>query len=180
MATTTPNLGLVKPDYEDLADVAVLNDNSDTIDAAVKAVQDSVSQGAITAIVPQDYTFSVTTYTQLPLGNYTSYGDAFTLSNNAITCNKAGYVFACSSLAFIDVNDTNVCNSRISRGNTVIAQGIQRSSGSYGQPNISGIVFPVSSGDVITLSACNSSNGSGKITAGSNRSFITLVMLSTR
>lgn len=43
MATTTPNLGLVKPDYEDLADIAVLNDNSDTIDAAVKAVQDSVS-----------------------------------------------------------------------------------------------------------------------------------------
>ena len=44
MATTTPNLGLVKPDYEDLADVAVINENSDTIDAAVKAVQDRVSE----------------------------------------------------------------------------------------------------------------------------------------
>ena len=48
MATTTPNLGLVKPDYEDLADIAVLNDNSDTIDAAVKAVQDSVSAISLT------------------------------------------------------------------------------------------------------------------------------------
>ena len=43
MATTTPNLGLVKPDYEDLADIAVINDNSDTIDTAVKDLQDSVS-----------------------------------------------------------------------------------------------------------------------------------------
>ena len=43
MATTTPNLGLVKPDYEDLADIAVLNGNSDIIDTAVKAVRDNLS-----------------------------------------------------------------------------------------------------------------------------------------
>ena len=39
----TPNLHLVKPDYDELADIEVINENMDTIDAAVKAVQDSVS-----------------------------------------------------------------------------------------------------------------------------------------
>lgn len=33
--TTTPNLGLMKPDYDELADIDVINDNMDIIDAAV-------------------------------------------------------------------------------------------------------------------------------------------------
>ena len=66
MATTTPNLGLVKPDYEDLADIAVLNENSDTIDAAVKAVQDSVdATGSLVEVFPQAVTCAASGWTQL-------------------------------------------------------------------------------------------------------------------
>ena len=36
MATTTANLGLTKPDYTEKADIAVINDNMDKIDAAVQ------------------------------------------------------------------------------------------------------------------------------------------------
>lgn len=32
--TTTPNLGLMKPDYDELADIDVINDNMDAIDSA--------------------------------------------------------------------------------------------------------------------------------------------------
>ena len=37
MATTTTRLSLTKPDYTDVVDVAELNTNADTIDAAVGA-----------------------------------------------------------------------------------------------------------------------------------------------
>ena len=37
--TTTTNLQLVKPDYNEAADVAVLNQNADKIDAAFKTLQ---------------------------------------------------------------------------------------------------------------------------------------------
>lgn len=44
--TTTTNLGLVKPDYDEAADIDVINDNMDTIDTAfgnVKELQTAVS-----------------------------------------------------------------------------------------------------------------------------------------
>ena len=37
MATTTTNLGLTKPSYSDTADIAVINENMDKLDAAVNA-----------------------------------------------------------------------------------------------------------------------------------------------
>lgn len=43
MATNTPNINLVKPDYTDNADIGVVNANSDKIDAAVKALQDLIA-----------------------------------------------------------------------------------------------------------------------------------------
>ena len=43
MATETTNLHLAKPSYEDLADVSVINDNMDTIDAAVGGLQSGLA-----------------------------------------------------------------------------------------------------------------------------------------
>ena len=54
--TTTTNLGLVKPDYNEAADVAVLNQNADKIDAACGKYQNAMAivangntHGAITS-----------------------------------------------------------------------------------------------------------------------------------
>lgn len=43
MASTTTNLGLTKPAYTDDADVAVINANSDIIDAAYGSLSDQVA-----------------------------------------------------------------------------------------------------------------------------------------
>lgn len=43
MATTTTNLGLTKPAYTETADISVINTNMDTIDTAIKNLQDTVS-----------------------------------------------------------------------------------------------------------------------------------------
>ena len=59
MATSTSNLGLQKPDYNDAADIAVLNGNSDKIDSSVNA-----TDGAI-AIVSNG-----NTHPAIPSGNY--------------------------------------------------------------------------------------------------------------
>lgn len=56
MATQTTNLGLTKPAYSDPADISVINTNMDTIDAAIKALQDSVSLDGITTITAYSYT----------------------------------------------------------------------------------------------------------------------------
>ena len=42
MATQTTNLGLVKPDYTDAADIAVINTNMDTIDAQERKLSDGL------------------------------------------------------------------------------------------------------------------------------------------
>ena len=41
MSTTTTNYNLVKPDYTDIADIAVINGNSDIIDSVLKTLADS-------------------------------------------------------------------------------------------------------------------------------------------
>lgn len=41
--TTTTNLGLIKPDYDEAADVAVLNQNADKIDAACGKYQNALA-----------------------------------------------------------------------------------------------------------------------------------------
>lgn len=46
MSTTTTNYSLVKPDYTDIADIAVLNGNSDIIDSTMKTLADGVSTNA--------------------------------------------------------------------------------------------------------------------------------------
>lgn len=47
MATTqTPKLGLTKPDYDEAADVDVINDNMDKIDAAMPVIVYSGTQPA--------------------------------------------------------------------------------------------------------------------------------------
>lgn len=43
MATTTTNYALVKPDYADAEDVAVINDNMDSIDTILKTNADGVA-----------------------------------------------------------------------------------------------------------------------------------------
>jgi hypothetical protein len=43
MATNTTNYGWTKPDYEDDADIAVLNETFDAIDAQVKTIESSLN-----------------------------------------------------------------------------------------------------------------------------------------
>ena len=52
MASTTANLGLVLPDYTDNADVAVINANMQTIDGAVKTLQDRTTavEGSVSSL----------------------------------------------------------------------------------------------------------------------------------
>ena len=45
-ATQTPKLNLVKPDYDESADVDVINDNMDRIDAVMPVIVYSASQPA--------------------------------------------------------------------------------------------------------------------------------------
>jgi hypothetical protein len=53
MATTTKNLGLVKPDYTDAADIAVINSNMDKLDEAVAGLQGGVTDERLTQEVQQ-------------------------------------------------------------------------------------------------------------------------------
>lgn len=43
-ATQTPKLGLTKPDYDEAADVDVINDNMDKIDAAMPVIVYSANE----------------------------------------------------------------------------------------------------------------------------------------
>ena len=46
MATSTANLGLVKPDLTDIRDITVINGNMDTIDTAIRNLQNKGSANA--------------------------------------------------------------------------------------------------------------------------------------
>ena len=65
--TTTPNLGLMKPDYDELADIDVINDNMDIIDAAYKTQKTPIADWDIinvfqaTGALPDDTTSAVPT-----------------------------------------------------------------------------------------------------------------------
>lgn len=48
MATTTPNLALIKPGGDDPYDVEDNNDNMDAVDSAITAVNDRLRHGAST------------------------------------------------------------------------------------------------------------------------------------
>ena len=60
MATTTTNLGLVKPGYNDAADIMDINNNMDTLDEAVEKLREGV------AIIVDGDTASVA----VPVGGY--------------------------------------------------------------------------------------------------------------
>ena len=91
MASTTTNLGLTKPAYTDDADVAVINANSDIIDAAYGSLSDQIanyicvlssSYLAINASdiipYPTGYTYSnaKVVYSCLRINNQRYYGGA--------------------------------------------------------------------------------------------------------
>jgi hypothetical protein len=70
VATTTPNLGLVKPDYNDAADIGVINSNMDRIDTAhaahlAKAV---TAAGGVHGLAVETGTF--TPYWTCDIGTY--------------------------------------------------------------------------------------------------------------
>ena len=44
MSTTTPNLGLVKPELNDIADITAMNQNWDKIDAELKNLNDKIGE----------------------------------------------------------------------------------------------------------------------------------------
>ena len=59
MATTTTNLGLVKPSYTETADISVINSNFDTIDSAIGTLQGSFGELQDHVIVQGDYCYTV-------------------------------------------------------------------------------------------------------------------------
>ena len=44
MSTTTPNLGLVKSELNDIADITAMNQNWDKIDAELKNLNDKIGE----------------------------------------------------------------------------------------------------------------------------------------
>ena len=60
MATTTTNYGLKKPDYNDNADIGVINDNMDIIDAKMKEIDDKAGSGGGGTSVTVDSELSTT------------------------------------------------------------------------------------------------------------------------
>ena len=60
MATQTTNYGLKKPDYNDSADIGVINANMDIIDAKMKEIDDKAGSGGGGASVTVDSELSTT------------------------------------------------------------------------------------------------------------------------
>jgi len=89
MSTTTTNLGLVKPEYTDTADVQVINQNMDKIDSATGGVMGSlaiVSNGNTHAAIASGQYVYVRAHSTLAEGLYTAraaiaVNDTLSLSN---------------------------------------------------------------------------------------------------
>ena len=101
--TTTPNLGLVKPDYNELADIDVINDNMDLIDTAVgnfgfsKILTGSAGPIAVAAgaYVDTQVTFSpaftATPFIALTCSSTSTGADMGNLSWGITTSNASGF-----------------------------------------------------------------------------------------
>lgn len=73
MSTTTTNLGLVKPEYTDTADVQVINQNMDKIDGATGSVMGSlaiIANGNTHAAIPAGQFVYVRNHSSLSEGLY--------------------------------------------------------------------------------------------------------------
>lgn len=89
MATNTNYLKLIKPDYNDVIDVALLNKNSDTLDTEVNQVK-NVNDTQNTKLTNHENrltTLESKTYPYLPLTGGTITGD-LTISNNLLVQGK--------------------------------------------------------------------------------------------
>ena len=89
MATNTNYLKLIKPDYNDVIDVALLNKNSDTLDTEVNRVK-NVNDTQNTKLTNHENrltTLESKTYPYLPLTGGTITGD-LTISNNLLVQGK--------------------------------------------------------------------------------------------
>lgn len=64
MATKTTNYNLIKPDYEDSADIQIINGNMDVLDTQLKSISDKADTGSKNAYtdvsVSNDYTWKFT------------------------------------------------------------------------------------------------------------------------
>lgn len=95
MSTTTINLGLVKPEYTDTADVHVINQNMDKIDGATGGVMGSlaiIANGNIHAAIASGQYVYVRGHSTLAEGLYTAkaaiaVNDTLSLSNLAAVSN---------------------------------------------------------------------------------------------
>lgn len=83
MATQTNNYGLTKPAWDELVDVSVLNDNSDTIDAQMHANELSATQAVANMADAYDAT---ATYAE---GDYCTYGGKLYQANTDISTAEA-------------------------------------------------------------------------------------------
>ena len=146
----------------------------------ISGVIDSFNVHQVASTCPTSRNALKTTYTELLLENYTSYGalvlgDYLSIipwdegySYSGIKCLKAGYVLVSAAVHFIDVNDSNVCALKISAGSTDVAEAKARSSGDRTEIVIPPRLVSVSANTIIHLYVANTTTAVGY--AGGNSS----------
>lgn len=111
MASSTTNLGLVKPAYNEAADVAVINGNMDIIDTAVtknKTASDG-AQGAIAIVADGDSHVAITK------------GDFVYVKNNTHSLSEGLYIASANVSANANITGSNM--TAVSKGGLNALQG---------------------------------------------------------
>lgn len=99
MATTTSNLGLVKPAYNETADVAVINSNMDTVDAFA---------GTVVKKTAQTLTASEKTQVQTNIGAADAVGHYKYITSSAKTVHTMNIPNSCAFLLIVNSNTTGI------------------------------------------------------------------------
>lgn len=106
MATNTTNYGWTKPDYEDDADIAVLNETFDAIDAQVKTNENNISINSIKSSITMEQGYTLVTQSTLYqqgkhiFGNLIIKKDSGNFSNTSETVCTLGNPPAITGMAF--------------------------------------------------------------------------------
>ena len=111
MATTTTNLGLTKPDYTDAADIAVINTNMDTVDAAITAANTNITATKSDLGIVED---GNTATHSITAGQYVIWkGNLYTASSAIAT----GTTLSTSNLTAVSNGGLNSLNEHIATRN---------------------------------------------------------------
>ena len=112
MAGSTTNIGLIKPTYSEDADVAIINENMDTLDSTISALDNGL------AIVSNNNTHGAITAGQyVYVRNHGSLAEGMYTANSNIAANAT---LSSSNLTAVSSGSLNKLNSDISALNSKI------------------------------------------------------------